>query len=222
MLAYAAHAPRFGERRRSPSALLLIVGVHAVAVGVLMTTRMEVIRDKFEGTEVTFVPAPIPEPQDPPPPQPQQPSTEQPPISQVDTPDIIVPIEPTGPVFTNPPIDDVPLGPIAGGGTVYVEPPPMHPPVRVAARFNTPEWALKPPYPAEKRAAEEEATLRLKLSIDDQGRVIAVEPVGAVDPVFLSAARKHLIARWRYRPATEDGKPVHSSTVVTLRFELEA
>jgi protein TonB len=98
----------------------------------------------------------------------------------------------------------------------------IHPPVRVAARFNTPDWALKPPYPAEKRQLEQEATLKLRLSIDDRGRVIAVEPLGSVDPVFLAAARKHLIAKWRYRPATEDGRAVHSSTVVTLRFELEA
>ena len=94
--------------------------------------------------------------------------------------------------------------------------------MRTAARFDTPEWALKPPYPLAKRNAEEEATLKLRLSIDDRGRVVAVEPLGNVDPVFLASARKHLIAKWRYRPATEDGKPVHSSTVVTLRFELEA
>ena len=42
-----------------------------------------------------------------------------------------------------------------------------------------------------------------------------------VDPAFLAAARRHLIASWRYKPATEDGRPVDSSTDVTLRFELE-
>lgn len=219
MLAYAADAPRFAERRRSSKALLLIVGAHAAAIGVLMTTKMEVIRDTFSGTEVTFVPAPISEPQDPPPPQ--KPAAQQPRVSQVDTPEVVIPIEPIGPAFINPPIDP-PIGPIAGTGTDYVAPPPIQPVARVAARFNTPDWALKPPYPHEKRQAEEEATLRLRLSIDDRGRVVAVEPVGNADPAFLSAARKHLIARWRYKPATEDGRPVRSSTVVTLRFELEA
>ena len=222
MLAYAANAPRFGERRRSPSALLLIVGAHAVALGVLMTARMDVgTRSDFTKTIVDLIKVPPPPIPVPPPPR-QQPTPQQPPISQVDSPEVIIPIDTTGPVFSNPPIDPPPTGPIAGVGEKLVPVPPIHAPVRVAARFTTPEWALKPPYPAEKRQAEEEATLKLRLSIDDKGRVIAVEPLGNVDPVFLSAARKHLIAKWRYRPATEDGKPVHSSTVVTLRFELEA
>jgi len=222
MLAYAANAPRFGERGRSPSALLLIVAAHAVALGVLMTTKMDirVLRDPPIKVIDIFAPPPLESIDTPPPPK-QQP-TPQPPISQVDTPEVTIPVPNNGPVFTNPPIEQPPIGAIAGSGTDYVPPPPIYPPVRVAARFNTPEWALKPPYPAEKRQAEEEATLRLKLSIDATGRVIAVEPLGKVDPVFLSAARKHLIAKWRYRPATEDGKAVHSSTVVTLRFELEA
>jgi protein TonB len=66
------------------------------------------------------------------------------------------------------------------------------------------------------------ATSAFLRRIDDNGRVVAVDPVGRADPAFLEAARKDLIAKWRYRPATEDGRPVDSSTVITLRFELEA
>jgi protein TonB len=92
---------------------------------------------------------------------------------------------------------------------------------RTGPRFITPDWALRPPYPDDKRRLEEEATLKLKLAIDERGRVVAVEPVGKADRSFFEAARKHLIAKWRYKPATEDGRPVPSSTVITLRFELE-
>ena len=52
--------------------------------------------------------------------------------------------------------------------------------------------------------------LRLKLTIDPRGRVIAVDPVGKADPAFLAAARRHLIAHWRYKPATEDGRAIAS------------
>jgi protein TonB len=45
--------------------------------------------------------------------------------------------------------------------------------------------------------------------------------VGAADRVFLEAARRHLIAHWRYRPATEDGRPIASSVVISLRFLLD-
>ena len=66
-----------------------------------------------------------------------------------------------------------------------------------------------------------EAVLRLRLTIDDRGRVTAVEPVGRADPVFLAAARRHLLAHWRYKPASENGRPAASSTVITLRFQLD-
>ena len=99
--------------------------------------------------------------------------------------------------------------------------PPRHEPVRIAARFNTPSSALRPPYPLDMRRAEEEATLKLRLTIDTRGRVTAVDPVGSANPSFLEAARRHIIRAWRYKPATEDGVAVPSSTVITLSFRLE-
>ena len=223
MLAYAADAPRFAERRTSPRALTFIVGAHVIAVAAVMTAKMDVPiigRDPPIKIIDIFDPPVPPEVVPPPPERTQEPVRE--PRSRIDTTTPIVPIDPVGPTFVPIPNPLPPLGPITGDGTKYVPPAPIHDAVRVAARFVTPEWALKPPYPASKLASEEEASLRLKLSIDDRGRVVAVEPVGVADPAFLAAARKHLIAKWRYKPATEDGRPVHSSTVITLRFELEA
>jgi protein TonB len=45
--------------------------------------------------------------------------------------------------------------------------------------------------------------------------------VGQADRAFLEAARRHLIANWRYKPASEGGRAVATSTVITLRFQLE-
>jgi protein TonB len=98
---------------------------------------------------------------------------------------------------------------------------PTPTPVRTAARLLTSSADLKPPYPPSKLLTEEEADLRLKLTIDANGRVVAVEPVGRADPTFLAAARRHLLARWRFSPASEDGRPVVSTTVITLRFRLD-
>jgi protein TonB len=89
------------------------------------------------------------------------------------------------------------------------------------ALLLTPPSELKPPYPQSKLLTGEEATLKLALSIDEHGRVVAVEPVGPADKVFLDAARRYLIAHWRYRPATLDGRPVASNLTITLRFELD-
>ena len=55
--------------------------------------------------------------------------------------------------------------------------PPKPAPIRTAARFKTPASALKPPYPNDKLRLEEEATLKLRLTIDARGSdgIAAVE-----------------------------------------------
>jgi protein TonB len=119
------------------------------------------------------------------------------------------------------PVNPVLLG---GGGTAIipeVSHPLAHVPIHHDPRLLTPSSELKPPYPESKILSEEEAVLTLRLSIDERGRVIGVDPVGRADIAFLLAARRHLIAHWRYQPATDDGHAVASSTVITLRFELD-
>lgn len=213
-----APVPAYADRKRHPRALLLIVAGHAALLAAVMTAKMD-LPSAFDptDTEVKLIPLP-PEPAATPPPPNQQPSDPAidrvPPVVPVPQPDV-------------PPLDRTPLPlPLPGAGPAIgpgpsVDSTPTPAPLRVGPRFITPDSRLKPPYPQRKLRAEEEAVLRLRLSIDQRGRVAAVEPVGRADPVFLAAARRHLIAHWRYQPATEDGRPVASSTVITLRFQLE-
>jgi protein TonB len=97
----------------------------------------------------------------------------------------------------------------------------MAAPVRHGPKLLTPPSELRPPYPPSKILSQEEAVLRLRLTISDAGRVTAVDPIGFADREFLDAARRYLIAYWRYQAATEDGRPVSSSSVITLRFQLD-
>ena len=219
MLAYAAKTRPAG-RSGSPRALVLILAGHALLIGAVMTARMGVIpTDSYDPTEIFNVPIKPPPPPDPQPPQPrpaEQPSFIERPVTVIDVPSIA----PT-PLDKGPPI--VPWNPpvIGGGPPLPTVNPPKALSVRVAAIFRTPDSALRPPYPASKLRLEEEATLKLRLSIDTRGRVTAVEPVGAADPQFLAAARRHIIRAWSYKPATEYGAAVVSSTVITLSFRLE-
>ena len=221
MLAYAAHT-RPAQRAGSPKLLTLVILGHVAAVGVLLTTKM-VLDGPTRGdpTDVVFVP------NKPPPPPPPQPVDDRVKDTQVRETVVTQPrheVEiPTGTtILGNTGVEDNPI--VEFGNTVgpIVADPPKPAPVRVAARFNTPESLLRPPYPLSKIRAEEEATLRLKLSIDERGRVVAVDPVGVVDPEFLAAARRHLIKAWRYKPATVDGVAAPSTIVITLSFRLES
>ena len=212
-----APVPSFADRKRHPRALALIIAGHAVAIAALMTAKMDLpMPDAFPPTVVELLDAAKPPPdQAPPPPDPAPRDSA---IDRVPT-VIPMPMPDLSGVSPRPlPLPDP--GPVIGPGP-SVESTPTPVPVRTGPRFITPESDLKPPYPQQKLRLEEEAVLRLKLSIDERGRVTSVEPVGRADPVFLASARRHLIARWRYQPATEGGRAVPSSTVITLRFELE-
>lgn len=216
-----APAPAYADRRFHPKALVLIIGGHAALIAAVMTAKMDL---PMPFRDPPIIVEPIPIPQGPPPdPEPQPRTDQSAPQSRIDRPINIVPVPP----LDTPSIDVGPMpipdpGPIIGPS---VDPlprpnPPRVEPVRTGPRFATPPSQVRPPYPQSKLEREEEAALRLRLSIDERGRVVAVEPVGRTDRAFLEAARRHLIAHWRYEPATEDGRPVPSTTLITLRFEL--
>jgi protein TonB len=209
-----APVPAFVDGKRHPGALVFILAGHAAVLAAVMMAKGYVPVPIFDPpTTIDLIKAPPPPPENPPPPQPDQRST-------VDRPTAIVPT----PLPNIPDVDTTPL-PLPNNGHVDIPRPDTHvapmPPVRTGPRFLTRESDVKPPYPPSKLREGEEAVLKLKLSIDERGRVISVEPLGAADPVFLAAARKHVMARWRYQPATEDGRPVATTTTITLHFELD-
>ena len=210
-----AYAPRRERRRLNPSALALIVGAHAVAIIAVMSAKMDLAAPwKAPRTDVTFVPLP-PEPKT----DPAEPVRGQPSNRPIDTPAPIVEARPApGPI-----IDGLPLPPFEPGPVIAPCPPKsLDPPiVRTGPRFLTPDADIRPPYPESKRALEQEAVLRLRLSIDERGRVTAVEPVGKADATFLAAARRHILRAWRYSPAMEGDRAIASSTVITLQFKLD-
>jgi len=220
MLAYASHRPVVVERRSAPHAMLAIIAGHVALLAAVMSAKMDLPQ------RITHSPLVVDliREDDPPPPnpdiQPKLPTRPQP--STLDQP---MPLVPT-PTPSRENVDSTPspipdFDRLIGPSLPHLDPVPTPAPILSGARLLTPAYELKPPYPASKLASGEEALLRLKLTIDERGRVIAVEAVGPADRTFLGAARRHLMAHWHYRPASEGGRPVASTAVIALRFQLE-
>jgi protein TonB len=220
MLEYAAGRRTVGSRQSNPSAMLVIISAHVALLAAVMSAKMDLPRRIFHDppTKIDFIPIP------PAPPlaTPRVRPTPQP--LPFTTPDQTVKTVPLAP----PPVSSEPTpsnpGASVGDGTAIIPtlPPPTAMPIHRDARLLTPPYELKPPYPADKLLTEEEAVLTLRLAIDERGRVVDVQPIGRADRSFLDSARRYLIAHWRYQPATQDGRPIGSSTVVTLRFQLDS
>jgi protein TonB len=220
MLDYAASRRHIASRPSSPKAMLLIVSAHIALLALVMSARMELPRHIQYDPPTTIQDVPVNNPPrehqiKPPPAQPHPTALAQPQPQ--------VPLPSTDQQIVDATPATIDFGKLFGS---VVEPvPPVKPvpaPEHRLARLLTPPSELKPPYPQSKILSEEEAVLTLRLSIDDQGRVVSVLPVGRADAAFLDAARRHLMAHWRYQPAMEDGHAIASSIVITLRFQLGA
>lgn len=223
MLAYAAGRPRTGERHSSPNTMLLIISAHVAAVAAIMSAKMDLPRDIFD-PPTKIISVPITQPPPPAPtstptqPTPRPTTTTNP--TPVQTHSTATATEEQFPVNIGASSDPIPV-PTGAVGNQTLPPLAQPVPTSTPAQPMTPASDLRPPYPESKLLAGDEASLTLRLTIDSSGRVVAVDPIGKADPVFLAAARRHLMARWRYKPAMQAGHAVSSNLVVTLRFQLD-
>lgn len=221
MLAYAANRPLAGKRESSPNALLLVISIHVALLALAMSAKMDFPRRITRTPPLINIPVPVPPVPDSRAQLPQPHSKKQ----WIDHPARKVPIaEPLSDATIDNSADLADAGATEGERIAV---PPISQPLTTGlthrdARLLTPASELKPPYPAVKLASEEEATLHLRLTVDERGRVTAVDPIGYADREFLDAARRYIIAHWHYEPASEAGQVVSSTIIVTLRFQLES
>ena len=221
MLPYAANRPLAAKRESSPNAFLVIVAVHVAAIAALMSAKMDLPpRITVPPTIIDLIRNPPPTPSR----NIEKPrSVARPTNEWIDRPALQVPVPDFDRVTVDTSGPTIDLGPVAGTGAADI--PELAKPTATSvhhdARLVTPQSELKPLYPASKLLTGEEAVLTLRLSINESGHVVAVDPVGRADRDFLEAARRHLIAHWRYQPATDDGRAIASTLTVTLRFMLD-
>ena len=202
-----------------PGGLAIVITLHAAVLASLVLVKVSYDPQEPERTRLIDIFTPPPPDENPPPPQ-QQPR-QQP--SQIDTVDPIVSTQTQGPVIQERDLPPVPFDPNAGRETVIADASPDLPriPVRVEAQFD-PRSQLQPPYPASEEARQRDGQVRVRLTIGADGRVKAIERLSATSDAFWQSTQRHALARWRFRPATEDGRAVESTKIITLTFRIDA
>jgi len=210
----------FAQKRRSPTSLVMVVALHAAAfAAVVLVKGPQFIRIEHPPTTVTFIePDPDPPPVAQPRPDPQRP------VSVIDR-TIAIPDRPPlpGPITDpNPPRPPI-FGTEVGGGTVTEVGPTLPPPtpVRRGAELD-PRYAgqLQPPYPPAEQRAQRDGRVQVRVTIAPDGRVVSVVRLTATSDAFWRVTEQQALSRWRFRPATLDGRPVQDSKVMTLIFRI--
>jgi|ERR1043166_1817582 protein TonB len=111
----------------------------------------------------------------------------------------------------NPPITSPRLG---GGGNVA--PGPTLGPIAIA------ETHTIPPYPMIGIRLGHEGTVRLAISLDEDGNVVAAQVERSSGYQELDAAAVVWVrSHWRYRPAMRDGQPIRATVPAMVTFRLD-
>jgi len=156
-------------------------------------------------------------------------------IRDMDDPTVVL-IPPDNPVIVRPPPPVAPpvpsvviLRPAGPSHAITPErpadPPVVQPPppeTRSVPARPIMSTQTGPQYPVLSRRLREEGSVRLRLTIGTDGRVINAEVLESSGAARLDdAATAWVLRRWRYEPATVGGQPVEATTEATLTFRLE-
>ncbi len=220
---HAPNAPAPGgyldKKSRHPGLLAAAVVLHVGLLGTILSYHPEIIGVPDGAIRLKEIP-PI---KQPPPPEPDKkaakPQAKPDQKPQTEQPKVIVPTDPTGERWPEPP-PQPPSDPGTGnGGTVIAEPPPL--PVLTGAGIDTRFVRdLQPPYPPNLERLEIEGSVTVRVQIGPDGRVTAVELVRADDPGFFASTRDWALKRWRFKAATRDGVAVASWLTKTVQFRI--
>ncbi|GJM43316.1 MAG: hypothetical protein DHS20C21_01580 [Gemmatimonadota bacterium] len=80
--------------------------------------------------------------------------------------------------------------------------------------------AVTPEYPSLARSAEIEGTVRVKIDVDERGRVINAVVVQSVAQGIFDKAALDAVRQWIFEPAEQSGNKVKSTVVVGVQFSL--
>lgn len=223
-----SYVSTYERRTPKPKGVALAIGVHAVIIGaVLAMPGIEIIPKDKKIIDAFLIPNSI-EPRE---------------VIEDQKPEIEIPLETkiTAPI---PEIDDLPKAPATeisefsgaedislGGSGEGVEFPiqPLEPitpipePVIVQAKLN-PRYArqFQPRYPSGLLRMDIEGNVSVRVLVGTNGRVKDIQLLSSPQPEFWESTRKHALRKWRFQPATKDGKPIEGWINLKVRFEINS
>ena len=110
------------------------------------------------------------------------------------------------------------------GDAIRIEPIKIAPdPVMIDASLNR-RYAddFQPAYPLGQLRREREGTVSVRVLVGTDGRVKDIQLIDSPHEDFWSATRKQALGKWRFTPATEDGKPVESWMTLKVLFQINS
>ena len=214
-----ANAGFFEQKNASPTRFALVAAGHAaVLAAVMLAAGPSFMLPPKHRTTVFQVPIPQPPPEV----EQRQPDQPRPVQRPIFTPTQQVELPPRTPIGVQTTGE---TRPAEVTQTTTVTLPPRDPPadpVRIGAQID-PRYAsaLQPQYPGAEQRAGRNGTVVIEVTIGTDGRVRAARRVSATSDLFWAAAERQALTRWRFRPATVDGRPVESSRTMTIHFRIE-
>jgi protein TonB len=195
----------FGRRLLTCAGVLL---GHALVVGAFCLSRVTVTVQQPSAITVRLI-AEEPKPQERP------------------APPIAVRLTAPNVTLTTPDMPPIEIAP----EPVRVPVPESDPAVQVVSRSTGPETLPgqlelqcperhPPRYPPTSRREREQGEVRMKVEIDELGRIESVSIVGSSGSPRLDDAAREAIQSWRCQPAERDGKPVRAVALQTMAFVL--
>ncbi len=99
--------------------------------------------------------------------------------------------------------------------------PAIPDPIFIGAQQD-PKYAnrFQPLYPGSLLRQEIEGSVKLRFLIRADGRVKSVKILSASHPRFAAAAEKQALKKWRFIPATRNGRPVEQWKTITVSFTI--
>ncbi|MGN7997767.1 TonB family protein [Sphingomonas sp. 22176] len=213
---YHANAPRsvsFGAALAINGAIL--AGMIFAAPNILVVKHPDTVIDTIHVDQPP--PPPVDEPK---PVEKVQPRTSAPPVA----PKPLVDTNSTTTIETTTKITDTlpPIEKPADSGPIRTIDPPAPVPALIGATTD-PRYAqdFQPEYPAQEMRAQRDGLVTLRVLIDADGRVKAVEPVSATSDAFFAVTKRQALGKWRFRPASRGGVAEESWKTMTVRFRIE-